>query len=198
MNVLTRVLQDDLKTMMLSFNDMRNIALELSNMYWKSTIQADIAALLVTDPVTIAGKYTKADIITALTLVESFKNMFGNVAVPTADNMSSIITLKNGNAVLGAPISSALEDYGGKALQFSYDLMTQYNWSRDADNLYNNSEIGAAVGVMSNQTVVYGSEMTKDDLVSGIVLAQQIQNFCDNIAVATSDYSATLAKWDRF
>ncbi len=198
MVVVTKKLQDDIKIYMSTFDILKHVAKDLYNLYWKGSVSGDIGALAGGDPATQAGKFTKTEVSSALTLAENLDKFFGNVAVGTSDYMATIQTLTHGDAVLATAISSDLEDYGGKALQFATDLLTQYQRGLDLDNLYVNSEISAAVAATSDETIVFGADMTKDDLVSAMVLVAQFQNFVENAAVTTGDYDATLAKWIRF
>jgi hypothetical protein len=196
--IVTKDLQDSIKEYTASFDLLKHVAKDLYNLYWKAGVSGDISGLADVDPATQAGKYTKANVVSALSLAENIDKFFGNVAVAQADYMTTIQALTHGDADLATVISPALEDYGGKALQFSVDLLTQYQRGLDLDNAYVNQEISAAVAATSDETIVFGADMTKDDLISAMVMVGQFQNFVENAAVTTGDYDATLAKWLRF
>jgi hypothetical protein len=197
---VTAKLQADVKEITATFDVLRKEALDLYNLYWKGGISGDtnFTTLGATDPATQAGKLTKTQVTNALTMAENLDKFFGNVAVAQADYQATIQATTHWDAVLATAISSALEDFGGRALQFATDLLTQYGRAKDIENFYVNSEISAAVAATSSQTIVFGSDMSKDDLVSAITMIQQFQNFIENAAVTTGDYDATLAKWLRF
>jgi len=193
---VTAQLQVDIKTVMLSFDAMRNESLDLYNLYFKGGVTADISAALGTDPVTQATKLTKDQLIAGLTFVENLDKFFSNVAVTTSDYLTTCETNIYGNAT-PTFISTATESFGDRSVQVCRDAITQFNRSRDAENWYNSSELSAMIGSISTQTIVYGSDMSKDDLIAAIVLMQQFQNMMNNAAVTKGDYKVTLGKWLR-
>jgi hypothetical protein len=193
---VTAQLQVDIKTIMDTFNLMRNEALDLYNLYWKGGVNGDITAAAGTDPVTQTTRLTKTQLINGLTFAENINNFFDNIAVTTGDYLATCETNIHGNAT-ATLISTATEAFGDRSVQFCADAITQYNLSRDAENWYNSSELSAMIGSISTQTIVYGSNMTKDDLIAAIVLLQQYQNALENSAVTTGDYKVTVGKWLR-
>jgi hypothetical protein len=199
-SIVTAKLQEDIKQLTSTFELLKQEALQIYNIYWKGGISGDtgFTGLAGGDPATQAGKLTKDQVTTALTLAELLKKFFDNEAVATGDYMASVQDITHGDAVLVTVISSALEDFGGRALQFATDLLTQYGRSKEIENLYTNGEVSGAVSGISAHTIVFGSEMSKDDLTSAITMIQQFHNFMENAAVTTGDYDATLAKWLRF
>ena len=194
---VTAQLQFDIKTTMESFDSIRNEALDLYNLYWKGGVSGDITAILGTAAVSLASKLTKDNAISALTFAENLDKFFSNVAVATSDYMATCQTATHGNAPTPIVISDATEDFCNRSKQLCQDAITQYNRSRDAENWYNSSELSAMIGSISTQTIVYGSDMTKDDLLAGVILMQQFQNLMNNAAVTTGDYKVTLGKWLR-
>lgn len=198
MEIITQKLQTDIKTAMNSWADMRNEALDLYNLYWKGGVKTDNDALATgTTPATQSTKLVKNDIINTATLVDVYGNsFFDNNAVATADRNQTCQELTHGNAT-PTLVSDRLEEFGDRAKQFAQDCLTQFNRSRDAENLYNSSELSAMIGSISAHTIVYGAEMSKDDLTSAITLMQQWQNSISNAAVTTGDYKVTLGKWER-
>lgn len=197
MNNITATLEGSIKQAFVSFTIMRNEAKDLSNLYFKGSVSSDLSALAGTDPATFNTLLTKDQLINGLTIAEQYDKMFDNVAVATADYLTTVETNTHGNAV-ATSISPAVEAFGDRSTQFCRDLLTQYNRSRKLENIYNASELSAMIGSLSVQTVLYGANMTKDDLTSAITLIQQFQNFMTNVAVTTADYKITLGKWERF
>ncbi len=196
MEVITSVLEADIKELMTKFCTMRNEGKDLYNLYWKGSVNTD-AAGTGTDPVAVTAKLTKAEVISILALVEQLDNFWENIAVTQADYQVTIQNVTHGDAVLGAALSSDTEDFADRGIVFCQDLLEQYNMARRADNLYVASEISAAVAGISPQTVVFGATMTKDDLTSAINLIRELINFIENAAIAQAEYKATLIKWRR-
>lgn len=196
--IITQKLQTDIKTATDAWETMRAEALDLYNLYWKTSVNVTVAALATAaTPASFASKLTKADAQSAATLVDDIGNkLFDNVAVATSDRQVTCQTISNG---IAAPtlVDDAVEDFCNRSAQLGTDCLTQFQRSDATEDLYNSSEVGAAVAAISAQTIVFGSEMTKDDLTSAITLMQEWQNFMDNAAVATADYKVTLGKWER-
>lgn len=197
MKIVTQELQDDLKVIMDKMNLLRNESLDLFNLYWKGTVNSDNPGGTNAATTETNGSLEGNDITNSVTLADNLNNFFDNSAVTQADYLVTIEKLLHGDNAAITAISSDIEDFGGRSVTFAQDLLDVYNKARDAENFYTNSEISAAAGAMSSQTVMFGSSMTKDDLTSGIVLLQQFQNMLNNSAVTTGDYKATLAKWLR-
>lgn len=197
MKNITLELQQDIVTAMDSFRGMRNEGKDLYNLYWKGTVSSDISALADGDPASIEGELTKIDLTNGLAILEQMDNFWQNSAVTQADYNISIQKILHGDAVLGTALSADTEDYAARLVQFCTDMLTQYNRARGIINCYNACEVAAAVAAISTQTIVFGSEMTKDDLTSAVTLLSEIIDFIENAAVATGDYKATLAKWAK-
>lgn len=188
-------LQTDIKTIMSTFETMRNEAKDLYNLYWKGSVSADISLLGSSDPVCKAAKLSKQNAVDGITLISELNDFWDNAAVSTGDHIATCQTIRHGDSLLADAISSDLEDYGDRLKQYCTDLITQYNRGRNAYNAYLNSELSLAVAAISTHTIVFGSDMSKDDLSSAITLISQFTNFLENAAVTTGDYKSTLAKW---
>jgi len=173
---------------------MFNEALDLENLYWKGSVSADLAASAGTDPVTQATQLTKDQIISILTLAENVRKFFDNVANGTADFQTTIQDVLYGTAT-ATFFNNTVESFGNKGVQFARDCSTQFNRARNIENIYNSSELGGAVGGMSAQTIIYGADMTKDQLTSAVTLMQNWQDLLSNVATGTADRKATLGKW---
>lgn len=193
-NDITSQLQADIKILTGAFNNMFNEALDLENLYFKGSVSADLAASAGSDPVTQSTQLTKDQIITILTLCENVRKFFDNVAVSTADYMTTCQDVSYGVAT-ATFFNNTVEQFGVRGVQFAKDCISQFNRGRDIENDYNSSELSAVVGSMSTFTTIYGADMTKDQLTSAITLTQDWDNFLNNSAPGTADRKVTLGKW---
>lgn len=196
MEIVTKTLQDDIKTIVSKFCAMRNEGKGLYDLYWKGSVNTDLGGT-GSDPASVTSGLTKQELLNFQTMVTNLDNFWENVAVSQSDYQVTIQACLHGDAVLATALSSDTEDYADRSVVFCQDLLTQYDLSREVDNLYLNSEISAAVAGISSQTVVFGAGMTKDDLTSAINLIREFIDFIENAAITTADYKATLAKWRR-
>ena len=194
---VTEKLQRDIKTIMIAFDSAFNEAADLENLYFKGTVSADVGGLGAGAPATVTSKLDKEEVINSLTMFENLRKFFDGVAVAQSDYNNTIQNVLHGDAVLATALSIDVENFGDRSKVLAQILLDQYNRARDAENDYVNLEISAAVAGISTQTVVFGSDMTKDDLTSAITMLQEYKNYIENSVVATATYKATLAKWKR-
>ncbi len=192
---VTKELQKDIKTTIQSFEKMFNEAQDLENLYWKGSVSTDLAAVsLGTDPATQDTRLTKDQVISILTFCENTRKFFDNVAFGVADYMTTAQNSLYGNAT-ATLVTQNIEAFSNRGVQFCRDSVTQFNRARDIENIYNSSELSAMIGSISTQTIVYGSDMTKDQLTSAVTLMQNWQDFLSNVATGTADRKVTLGKW---
>lgn len=194
MSGVTEQLQTDLKIITSAFGVMFNEAQDLENLYFKGSVSADIAASAGSDAVTSNTQLTKDQIITILTLAENVRKFFDNVAVSTADYMTTCQDVRYGVAA-ATFFNNTVENFGDRGVQFAIDCVTQFNRGRNAENVYNSTEVGAMIGSISAHRIVYGSDMTKDQLTSAITLVQNWDDFLNNVAPGTADRKVTIGKW---
>lgn len=196
--VVTLKLQHDIKDAIDTWVLLRQEAFDLYSLYWKTTVNSVVGALASgTTPASQQSKLTKTDALNAASLAEVLGTLFfENQAVATADRMVWLQGLTHG---LATPtlIDASVEDFCNRSKQLAQDCLTQYQRAGSLINLYNSSELSSMVGSLSSSTLIYGSEMTKDDLTSAITLAQQFKAVFDNSAVTTGDYKVTLGRWGR-
>lgn len=194
--IVTQKLQDDIKTLVNKFTLMRHEGLDLFNLYWKGGVKEDKDALAGGAAATLSTKLIKGNIIVGLAIAEQCSNFFDNIAVVTQDQMANCQVITHGNAATPALVSDRLEEFGERAKQFGIDSIAQFNLSKDIVNLYNSSELSAVIGSMSTYNVVYGSDMTKDQLTSAVNVCNDWISFMNNVAVSTADRKVTLGKWE--
>ena len=193
MNV-SKELQTYIKTTVSSFQHMFNEALDLENLYWKGSVSTDITAAAGGDPVTQSTQLTKTQVTNLLTLSENVRKFFDNAALATSDYMTTCENSIYGNAT-ATFLTNNVEAFGNRAVQLARDCITQHKRAKEIENIYNSSQLGAVAGVISAQTIVFGSDMTQDQLTSAITVMQNWQTFLNNGAAGTSDRKVTLAKW---
>ncbi len=194
--IVTQKLQTDIKIVTDAFSLMRHEALDIFNLYWKGGVKTDNDALGSGAAATLSTKLAKEDIVTAVTYVDQIYKFFDNQALATGDYMATCQLMTHGNVATPALVSDRLEEYGERVKQICQDSIDQYNRCKEIENLYNSSEVGVAVSAISTQTVVFGAEMTKDQLISAVTLAQNWQTFLENAAPGTADRKVTLGKWE--
>lgn len=187
-------IQSDIKILFNSFESMYNEAQDLENLYNKGSVSADISGDAGSAPVTQATQLTKDQVISIAVLVENFRKFFENVAISTADYMTTCQDVSYGVATATFK-NNTVEEYGNRGVQFSKDCITQFNRGRLIDNDYLSTELSAMVAAASIQTVVPGSDMTKDQLTSAVNLVGDFDDFLNNVAPGTADRKVTLGKW---
>lgn len=199
MYVITKVLQNKLKTIANSLSWMQRECIDIYNDYWKTDASTLVPALATgTTPATVEYHLTKEEYINAITFCEEFDDFFTNEAVTQTDFRQTCIRVKYGSAAdLGTPTSNAVEELGKRIYALCIAVLELYNDAKDATEIYFDNEISDIIAVIDTERIVYGSEMTKDDLSSMITLLQEFMDMIGNAAVTQGDYSAIIAKWER-
>lgn len=195
-NNVTMSLQTKIKKAIQSLINIRSESADLVDLYFDE-VSSDLSGVSGTTAVTVTTKLTKDEVTTSVTMCQNLENFFTNQSVTTGDYLQTLNSVLNGNDQATSVVSEAVENYGFRVVELSKQVLGVYNDAFIIENLYNASEVSAAVGSISTQTVVFGSDMTKDDLTSAITLLQQWKNFVGNSAVSTGDYQSTLSKWER-
>ena len=198
MKNLTLEMQQEIASIMSLFRSMRNEGKDLTNMYFKANVSGDIAGLAGGDPAAKNAKLTKTDIVNGFTMMDNLNNFWENTAVSMADYNATIQLILNGSAVLGTELSVAVENFADRLKIFSQNALNQFNSVRDISRQYTDTELSAAVTAISIETVVFGSEMTANELTDAINMFNKYIDFIQNTAVATSaDYGITIQEWIR-
>jgi len=66
---------------------------------------------------------------------------------------------------------------------------------KDILSIYVANEVGDMIANIDAQRHVPGSQMTRDELNSGIALVEQFKKMMNNEAVTPGDYATTLSQW---
>jgi len=189
-------IQENIKVLTTTLTAMDHEGADLIKLYW-AKVSSDISALAEGDPATVNSKNTKAELVLGLSLLESYQKFLHNQAVTTTDQFSAIQSIKYGAAAAIAPVSEATEEFGDRLVYLCNDMLKTYHSANKVCETYNNTELGLAVSAVSDSTVIFGSDCTKDELIKAITLLQEFQKFINNAAVTQGDYMATISRWER-
>ena len=193
---MTSALQTDLKAIMTSFKALFRECQEIEDLYNKSDIQTSISGLGDSGPVTETTKLTKLQFVNGIVMVGEIADMFNNEAVTTGDYTSTCQNIQYGNAT-ATKLSEATEACGDRLYQVALDCLELYKQCKNTEKTYNANEIGDMVLYFDAQRIIWGSDMTANELSGAITLCQKWQAFMGNAAVATADYTTTVAQWER-
>lgn len=146
-------------------------------------------------PATVSTKLTKDQYKNMVGALIQIDNFFLNQAVQQGDYLNSIENVTNGSASLQSPLSQQVESVGERLKSIALNLRHQYAEAVETVKVYNISELGTALGGLSDHVVVFGCDTTKSKFLAGIVFMEQFAKLLSNQAVAQSDYQATIARW---
>ena len=197
MEVMTSLLQKQIKEIMQTMLWVQPEVADMIKLYWSGDVSSDLGPLLGTAPATKTSKHTKDELISGLTLSEQMDKFFTNQAVTQGDYHGNIQNLVYGDDEITTPLSVATEAFGDRVKALSEALLVTFNRCKDILDLYNDSEISSAASSLSDGTIVFGASMSKAELILGITLCDQFKKFINNEAVTTGDYGSTVAKWRR-
>lgn len=171
-----------------------NQASSVYKLYWATSVSTDISGLSASDPATIDGGISKADLVNGLSIAEQLNNFFGNSAVASSDYLANINKILYTNIPRVTKLSNAVESLASLELALMWNLLNVYNEAKVIINLYFKNEVGDIVGVLDANRLIPGSNLTQADLAAGVTMLTNIVAFMENGAVTTSDYQATLSK----
>jgi len=193
---VTKVIQIDLKEMMVQCCCLACEAKEIDNAYWDTNANTLVSALSSdTDAATLETKLTKAEYIAGITMVQNLFKMFNNEAVSTADYEGTCNLLRYGSHATGSKLSEATEEIGNRMKQLAVDMMTTYGYAKKVLQIYNAEEVGDMIANLDNERRIPGSNMNKQQLNAAITYCSQFVNFMTSQAVTTGDYATTVAQW---
>lgn len=196
---ITGLLQNEIRALFTIFKDAGREAKSIYDGYWKTDANTKVTGLSSgTDPATVETHLTKDEYANGITLCEELDDFFTNSAVTTTDFLQHATRCKYGSAgTLATQLSNATEKIGTRLYDLCTVLIDALETALNIIDLYYDNEVGDIVSALDDQRIIFGSEMTKTDLVNAITLLEQFENFMNNSVVTTADYFATIAKWDR-
>jgi len=193
---ITKQLQNDTKALFRDLNEVLDDSQDIYDAYWKTDANVKIAAVaLDTDPVTVGTKFNKTQYLSGVSLVEQITKFFGNVAVAQADYNGTCQNLKYGNTAALTPLSVATEDLGTRMCVLAMNLLGYQDRAKHILESYHDNSVSSCMASWSSDQVVFGSDMTKQQLDDAMILFTEFQDFMGNAAVTTGDYMSTLSKW---
>lgn len=195
MNNATMILQSRIKAIASGLMFANSLGIEAYDRYWGTSANTDISGLADGDAVTVASALTKAEFVSGITMAEAVKNFFGNAAIGNAAYLQTARKMTLGDNARTAVLTQEVESIGTMLRDLGSNLIELRKQSREALDLYTSSEISAAAAGMSNQTVMFGADVTKALLVSGVMLLEQFVKLCDGNTPTQGDYEATLSAW---
>jgi hypothetical protein len=192
---ITRIIQNEIKVLVTAWSLMKEEAKDIGKVYWSTAVNTTIDALGGTDAATYSTHLIKNEFVSGITLNESLDKFFSNQAVTQADYIQSSNLLKYGSAATPTLRTDAVEQLGARIVQIAVDSIEIYKMCRVILEIYSAEEIGDMIANLDIQRMIPGSDMTKDQLSSGIFLVEQFKKLMNNEVVSTGDYASTLAKW---
>lgn len=194
---ITRILQTEIKDMMDSWETMKDESVDISKAYWSTDATTQISSASATQAVTLSSYLVKEEYSAGITLMEDMEDFFTGEAVTQTDYRQTCEKLKYGSAVNPVKLSEATEALGARMKTVAINALTLFNKCQNVLKIYNENEVGDMIANLDTQRVIPGSEMTKDDLSSGITMVEQFKKMLNNEVVSTAGYDSTMAKWRR-
>lgn len=194
---VTRILQTEINDLMTSWETMKDEVIDISKAYWSTDANSQIASASATQAVTLSSYYIKTEYSSGITLLEDMEDFFIGDPVTKTDYRQTCHKLRYGSAATPAKLSEATEDLGARMKVVAVNSLTAFNKCQHVLKIYNENEVGDMIANLDVQRAIPGSEMTKDDLNSGITMVEQFKKMLNNEDVNAADYSVTMAKWRR-
>ena len=193
---ITGLLQTKIKLVVDALTTMHSEVVDIGKAYWATDANVLVVALTNdTDAATLTTKLTKAEYVAGVTLCSEMADFFDNAAVSTADYIVSCNKLRYGSHATGAKLSEATEQLGTRMNLVALNCVELFKIVKDILSIYVANEVGDMIANIDAQRHVPGSQMTRDELNSGIALVEQFKKMMNNEAVTPGDYATTLSQW---
>lgn len=197
MNNVTADLQSKVKSIITSLQSTKSEAIDLHKQYFDTDAVLLVGALAWDAAATVASKLKSQNYLAGITLCENLKNFFSNSAVTTADYLGTSHLLLTGNTPASSALSVSVEDIGSRMKVLAANLVEINKQAIAALSVYTSNQIDVAAATLDADRVVFGSDMTKAELLVGMTLVEQFKKLMGNVAVTTGDYASSLSKWNR-
>lgn len=196
MNNATAILQTKIKSVISGLVFVHSLGKEAYERYWGTSANTDITSYGDTDAITVASKLKKSEFISGISMAEAVKKFFGNEAVSNAAYLQTARNMTLGDNAAAFAVSQEVESIGDMLKDLGSNMIEMRKQALSALELYTSSEISAAVAGISTTTVVFGCDVTKNQLIAGVTLLEQFIKLCDSNSPTQGDYKATLAAWE--
>jgi hypothetical protein len=194
---VTRYLQIEIKAAVDSLSIMKEEVADIGKVYWATDANTAIGALAAGDAATLSTKLTKTEVMSGITLCEQLDKFFTNQALSTSDYRVSCENLIYGNDGRSSKLSESVEALGTRMVRVAQDCIILYKKSAEILSTHISNQVNLMIADIDADRVIPGSDMTKDELSSGMVLLEQFHKLINGDATSQGDYASTLAQWKR-
>lgn len=192
----TSELDTRIKTFMRNVSPLQPESKDLSKLY-SSEIDTDTVytALAGTDAATFSTKLTKTEVLNSLTIAEQIDKFFTNQALTQSDYRQDIQGIIYGNNTYTSPgISTAIEDYGVRAVALCQASLNLFNDANEILDIYFDTEISTIYAAVTGVDLPW-QDYSKSDFGAAITLIENFKKLINNEVATQADYGATIAKW---
>lgn len=196
----SQILEDKIKTIFGTMQALEMEAADLYALYW-GQIDSDAAftALNNADAATKLTKLTKAELVNGVTLVEQIDRFFTNQSLTQGNYLGTLHAVIYGNDEITTSISTAIEAFGERLVDFCQNLLSVFSDAKAALNVYVDAEIADTLGALAGDNVPF-YVFSKSDLTLAINLLSGFKKLINNedLTGVQGDYSSTVAVWRRY
>jgi len=194
------VLETKLKSFLTTTQWLQLEAQDLFNLYWAEVSPDSVfTALSSGDAATKSTKLTKSEVTTALVFIEQLDRFFTNQSLTQGTYLASINAVIHGNDEKATAISTAIENFGERAVELLQSVLELFKNAKDILDIYFDSEISAAIDELSGVNIPF-YEFSKNDFTLAINLVSGFKKIVNNedLTGVQGDYSSTVALWRRY
>lgn len=198
MNTVTSQLQQGIYSLCVSLKSAFSDCKRIQKVYFATDAQSKVSALILGGTASNEHPLSKSDFISGITLAEQITKFFNNESLSQADYLETVLKVNAGEKSSGSVLSNNVEWIANTLKKVTETLLSANYTGQALIDLYNDSELSTAVASLSDETIVYGSEMSVAELKSGITMLSNLITHLNNGSATQGDYQATLEKWLRF
>ncbi len=201
MDCMTRILQDEIKSAMTLFATTLYVAKNAYEAYWDTDTNTKIAALGAGAQALVNPQVKKEDYGNGTTVCDNLWKFFNNTALTGVDHLAYANAFSKGvyyASPMADEISPATGIVGADINIVSENCLILLEKCKKIKKTYNSNQISTMSAGLDNHRIIFGSEMTKYDMVSAVTLAENFEKFMETVAPTTGDYLTTLSQWELY
>jgi hypothetical protein len=192
------IFQNKVRWFMLQLGETYVEAMNLGLLYWKSDMQTVLATIQSNDPATVNSKLTKANIISAVSMLEAYEKLCTGSTANQSDYMTVAVGILNGTTARTTVLSSATEAFGDRLVTLLNKLLLMANLSNDILSFYFANQIDHVLVVLDDYRPLLGATAAAQQFSEALVAIEQFKKMAFGEVYTTGNFYTISQEWATF
>lgn len=192
------IFQNKVRWFMLQLGETYVEAMNLTMLYWKSDMQSVLVPLADTDPATVNSKLTKANIVSSISMLESYQKLCTGGVATQNDYIVTAVAVLNGSTARTAILSTATETFGDRLVILLNKLLVIANLSNDILSFYFANQIDHVLAVLDDYRPLIGASAAAEEFTEALVAVEQFKKMAFGEVYTTGNFYTISQEWATF